>query len=159
MSHLSSFSVGGVVVDAGHRKRLKFEDDAAYLESINQMATGASVVVTVEEEKPHRSKTWEQVKYWWAVVIPLVADHCGMSDRQAHISLLGEKFGYVEGLGGKLVPVEPSMSDLSVEKMTELISWVLDWAPAELEIIVPPPDKNWRQNAERIRRERGGHAA
>lgn len=152
MASLSRFSVGGTVTDDG---RIMPDDRREFRSLSAQMAIGLRVTITVEEDKEPRSKTWEQVKYWWAVPIPLVAEHCGMSDRQAHVALLGECFGYVVGFGGHVVPAEPSMADLPIEKMTHLITWVLDWAPATLEVIVPPPDKNWKQHAESIRRQRG----
>jgi hypothetical protein len=156
---LSSFQLGAAVQEKDGQHRLVFEDANLYREFVNSKGIGERLIVTFEEDKEHRSKSWEQCKYWWAVPVQLVAEHCGMTDRQANTAMLGECFGYVDGLGGKPVAAEPSLADLSVEKMTQLIEWVLDWCPAALEIICPPPDKNWKKNAERIRKERRRHAA
>jgi hypothetical protein len=154
MLPLSSFQVAGVVEDRGHCKRVKFDDDVEYLKLMQRMATGSCVVVTVEEEKAHRSKTWPQVKYWKGHVCPLVGEHCGYTDKQADLMLLGEKFGYIDIGGGHQIPKVTSIADLSVEEMTELIEWALDWVPATLEVILLPPDKNWKLTQKDVRRGR-----
>lgn len=154
-----SYQIGATVIDKGHRQALKFEDEANYLAFVNRLGVGQALIVTIEEDKPHRAKTWEQCKYWFAVPVALVADHCGMTEQQTSHALLGECFGYIDGPTGKPVPVEPSVAALSVEKMTDLINWVLDWGPAALEIIIPPPDKQWKEHADRIKRELRGRVA
>lgn len=153
MAPLSYFSIGGTTVDAGHRLRIKFDDDAEYMRLVARMGVGVSVSVTVEEEKAHRSKTWPQVKYWKGHVCPLVAEHCGYTEKQADLVLLGEKFGYVD-VGDRQLPRITSIADLSIEEMTELIEWALDWVPATLEIILLPPDKNWKVTQREVRRGR-----
>lgn len=141
------------------RKALRFEDREFYNRSVDTLTVGERYDVTIDKHKAYRKKTHEQVKYWWAVPIPLLAEHCGETDKQMHRDLMVECFGTETNAFGKVVPIEPSMTDLTVEKMKHLIDWVLDWAPAELEVIIPPPDKNWRQHAEQIRKQRRGHAA
>lgn len=103
------------------------------------------VTLTLTEGRQKRSKTYEQVKYWWAVPVPLIADHCGYTEAQMHYALMGEWSGYVDGPNGHPIPVKPSLADLSVEEANALIDWVLVWAPSELGVIVPEPNKNWRR--------------
>lgn len=146
---LSSFTVGAVVAETAGRKRLELQDHDLYRDYLNDFGVGVSVTVTVEEEKAHRPKTHEQVKYWFGHVCHHVSEHCGMTKEQASHYMLGECFGYFDGPGGIQIPNEPSVSALSVEKMTDLISWVLDWAPAFLEVVLLPPDKNWKQHSDR----------
>ena len=157
MAPVSSFTVGGVVVDSGHKNRIQFDDVAQYLAFVNRMAVGAAVVITVEEEKAHVSKTWPQVKYWKGHVCPVVGEHLGYTEKQADLVLLGEKFGYVDDAGR--IPKVTSIKDLSVEQMTELIEWALDWVPATLECILLPPDKNWKLTQREIRKGRRSRAA
>jgi hypothetical protein len=93
---------------------------------------------------PKRGKTHDQLAYWFAVPVPLIAEHCGYTERQMHYALLGECFGYSPGPMGTPIPNKPSIADCTVEEVTHLIEWVLTWAPTELGVIVPEPDKDWR---------------
>lgn len=150
---LSSFELAMTVEDLGHRKRLRYLDAGAAMYYVNQLAVGASIIGTFREESAHRSKSLPQVKYWKGCVCPFVADHCGTSEKQAELALLGAKFGYIEGPGGHEIPMVTTIKDFSVEEMTELISWALDWVPAELEIVLPHPDKEWKEHEAEIRRQ------
>ena len=116
-------------------------DMARYVKTLK----GKRVVVAVTEFKETRSQA--QNRFWWAKPVPLCANHCGYTDSQMHYALLGECFGYVDGPGGKPIPVKPSSSDLSVEEFAQLITWVLDWAPSELGVFIPEPDWDWRAKA------------
>jgi hypothetical protein len=113
-------------------------DLARYVKTLK----GKHVTVVVTEHKATRSQ--KQSRYWWAVAVPLCADHCGYTPSQMHYALLGEWGGYVDGPGGKPIPVKPSSSELTVEEFGQLITWILDWAPSELGVFVPEPDWNWR---------------
>jgi hypothetical protein len=154
---LSSLQIGATCEPAGARKRLRLVDESVYSDFVDGLVLGGCYTVTIEEEVDHDPKTWEQIKYWFAVPVPLVMEHTGMTDQQASHALLGECFGYIRAFG-KDIPKEPSVAALSKSKMTHLIDWVLDWLPAELEIVCPPPDKDWRLHAERIRKDRRSHA-
>lgn len=148
--NLTRFEIGGTITDG----RVLPDDIPEMRRLATEMGDGLRVVITVEGEKEHRPKSDEQRRYWFAVPVALLAEHCGMSDRQSSHAMLGECFGYVDGPCGKPVPVEPSFADLTVDKASRAIDWALDWLPAEFEIICPPPDKNWRQHADTIRRQR-----
>jgi len=80
-------------------------------------------------------------KYWWAVPVPMLADHCGYTDVQMHYALMNECFGYTLGPKGVQIPNQPHSAHLSFEKWRRLIDWVLVWAPTELDVRVPPPTK------------------
>lgn len=113
-------------------------DRAALARAVRQMKDGP-VVVSIGPLKSKRSVS--QNAYWWAVPVPMLAEYCGETPNRMHYQLLGECFGYTEGLGGKPVPVKPSSSDLSVEEFKQLIDWVLTWAPTELGVVIPAPDE------------------
>lgn len=80
-------------------------------------------------------------KYWWAVPVPLLADHCGYTDAQMHYALLEECFGFIIGPCGVRIPNQPQSSYMSFEKWRHLIDWVLVWGPTELGVAIPPPHK------------------
>lgn len=135
--NLLEFSIGATLT-AEHR--LMF-DRRVYWHQLRRMKPGRKTVTITSGEK--RSKTYQQVKYWWAVPVELCADHCGYTPAQMNTALLGECFGYVDGPTGHAVPAKPSLADLSVEEANHLIDWVLIWAPSQLDVTVPEPDKDW----------------
>jgi hypothetical protein len=101
------------------------------------------VHVTVQAERPKRSL--DQLRYWWAVPVKDIADHCGYTPSQMHYALLGECFGYTAGPLGQAVPVKPSSSELSTAEFSQLIEWVLTWAPSELGVSLEPPQAWWER--------------
>ena len=84
-------------------------------------------------------RTLDQNKFWWAVPVRILAEHCGYTDTQMHYALLGECFGYGAGPVGHDVPNKPSSKELTVEEFRQLIDWVLVWAPSELGVLIPEP--------------------
>lgn len=123
---------------------LRLERDAV-LSAIRQLPPKTErVVVTIAPLQ--RARSLRQNAYWWAVVVPLLAEHCGYTPTQMHYALLGECFGYIDaetvaGRRLRAVPVEPSSSALTVEQFTHLIEWVLTWAPTELGVVIPEPNE------------------
>lgn len=152
---LELYEFGATVAEGvSGRRRLVFDDEADYRRAIGELAVGLRVTVSVGEEQDGRPKSDKQRGYWFAVPVPLCADHCGSTDKQMSRDMMAECFGYEQNRFGKLVPIESSFAALTVTKAKELIDWMLDWAPRELGVIVPPPDKDWKKHAEAIRRER-----
>lgn len=125
----------GWVTDDGRLELLDNERDRRR----RYLATLAGRPVEVVVRKVREQRSIDQNKYWWAVPIPLLAEHCGYTDTQMHYVLLGECFGYVVGPTGKGVPNVASSSNLSVEEFTKLIDWVLIWGPTEMGVYIPPP--------------------
>lgn len=95
------------------------------------------VVMREVEKKDVR----QMQKYWWAVPVPLLADHCGYTDAQMHYALLEECFGYEIGPRGVRIPNQPQSSYMSFAKWRRLIDWVLVWGPTEMHVDIPPPTK------------------
>lgn len=152
---LEIYEFAATVADGVYgRRRLVFDDEADYRRLIGGLPQGLRLTVKLEEEQDRRPKSDKQRGYWFAIPVPLCADHCGNTDKQMSRDMMGECFGYEMNRFGKLVPIESSFAALSVTKAKELIDWVLDWAPRELGVRVPPPDKDWKKHAEAIRMER-----
>lgn len=123
----------GFVDDSGH---FALDDRKGFISATADFK-GKEVELVLREWK--RPRTLNQNRYWWAVPVKILAAECGYTPSQMHYALLGECFGYTEGPTGKAVPVKPSSSELNVGEFTKLIEWVLDWAPAELNCVIPPP--------------------
>lgn len=134
----------GFVDDQG---KFSLDDRRGFQTWIKQFA-GKEVLVTVAEKRSRR--TLDQLDYWWAVPVKLLADELGYTPNQMHYALLGEWGGYRTGPTGQPVPNVPSSGELNAKQMAELIDWVLTFAPAELGIVIPPPDptkkRRWRKD-------------
>jgi hypothetical protein len=103
----------------------------------------ASVDITVRKHSSKRSN--QQNKYYWGVVIPILADYFGHDNAEDMHSDLKEKFNPIESkvkpgkiIGGtttKMSTVEFYGADDSY------VERVCRWAASEYQIYVPPPKK------------------
>jgi hypothetical protein len=128
------------VDDAGH---FAIDNREAFRRYVAAKFKGQEITVTVERKK--RSRTLDQNAYWYAVPVKILSDELGYTPSQMHYALLGEYGGYKSGPTGQAVPNIASSSDLSTEDFAKLIDWVLDWAPSQLNIVIPPPDPKWKE--------------
>lgn len=143
-----------VVALVNQRKRIQFRDEDDYRRQVDTLVPGLCLTVRIEEEQDSRPKSDKQRGYWFAVPVPILADEIGCSDKEASRDLMGECFGYEMNRFGKLAAVESSFAALTVTKANELIDWVQDWGPRHYNVIIPPPDKDWKKHAATIQRER-----
>lgn len=134
---MNAFTCSAVVVDG------KVELARSSREQMNRWASsmgdGLVLTIKVSEYKPKRSL--DQNAYWWAEPVTRIAAELGYTKNQMHYVLLGEYGGYVEGPRGQVVPKVASSSELNKQQFSDLITWVLDWAPRELGIVVKTPEQ------------------
>jgi hypothetical protein len=81
-----------------------------------------------------RVRSGAQNRYYWAVVVPLIADHCGYDHQEMHEAL---KFRYLQTHEGPMPRVR-STADLSTAEFTEYIDAVRRLA-AEMGCVIPGP--------------------
>ncbi|HZL92491.1 MAG TPA: hypothetical protein VFB99_02565 [Vicinamibacterales bacterium] len=132
---------GAFVDDTGV---LALDAPKAFKQYVAAKFKGRDVTITIARKR--RQRSLDQNGYWWAVPVQILADELGYTPSQMHYTLLGEYGGYLPGLKrGTVMPKIASSSELSTVEFAALIDWVLDWAPSELNIVIPPPDPEWRQ--------------
>lgn len=102
---------------------------------------GDEIVIKVVKRRSQRST--EQNSYWWAVVIPLLSEHCGYTHDEMHEALKA-KFLSQEDLTRGLVKIG-STAKLEPGPFAELVDKVILWAAEDLGVVIPLPDKRWRQ--------------
>lgn len=94
------------------------------------------VVITI---KPYRkSRSNNQNKYYWGVVIAILSDEIGYSTEEMH-EALKYKFLLVDNY--KEIPTVRSTSDLSTIEFEEYMTNVRQWASADLQIYIPLPNE------------------
>lgn len=89
---------------------------------------------------PISERSAEQLAYWFAVPVRLVAERTGYTKAQAHVLLVMNCFGVIhDKTTGRQIPVQPSTGALTVTHMSELIKWVRPWALKTYGLTIPPP--------------------
>jgi hypothetical protein len=130
-----------------HRQRL--------LEVTRAWPEGTEFEVRVRR---HRARISDlQRAYWWAVIVPMVAEQTGDDEDSTHEDLKrvfkhcfpsvrkvwrNKKTGKRRQLTRRL-----SLTDLNTKQMTELIDSARKWAGEFLGVEIPPPDPAWRERA------------
>ena len=101
---------------------------------------GKRVRVTVKTEARPKSRT--QLGYWWAVIIPILAEHFGYREWEyeaVHDAVMRE----LRGLKPEPNPLKlrVSMAELSHEQVSELIEDARHWALTEHGCVIPDANR------------------
>lgn len=97
---------------------------------------GKTVEVTAENRR--KSRSGEQNAYYWAVVVKMIADHCGYRT-QEEVQGVHEELRRKFLTGHGPLGVTPSTAILSTEEFSEYLEAVRRWAADELSIYIPEP--------------------
>lgn len=128
---------------------LKIAHRAYLVEGYRDWPEGADVTITVTRARPKLSDL--QRGYWFAVVVPIIADYTGDEADSVHHDLMtkyGPKVTHrwknkITGRWRKRTR-RPSIMSLTTKQMTEVIDLVRrDFGNDGVEI--PEPDPLWRQ--------------
>ncbi len=95
--------------------------------------------VEIEFRKRRTKRSNQQNKYWWGVVIPLLAEHCGYSHDEMHEAIKAKFLG-TEDMSRGLLRIG-STTKLSTLEFAELTDRVIVWAAGELGVVIPQPDR------------------
>jgi hypothetical protein len=97
---------------------------------------GKRVTVTVEKEKRKRSN--QQNKYYWGVVLQLIAEHTGEDPENIHEALKAH-FAPKHVVGNIVIP--SATRYLDTIDFSLFIEKVRRWAAEELNINIPDPNE------------------
>lgn len=132
---------GGSIVDG--QLKISMAERTAIKRWCATFKTGQQVDITIKKHR--KDRTSDQNRYYWGVVIPILADYFGHDNAEDMHSDLKEKFNPVESkiqpgkmIGGtttKMSTVEFMAADDSyVERIAR-------WAATEYQLFIPPPKK------------------
>lgn len=93
-------------------------------------------LVEVVVRKRVKKRTDEQNAYYWAVVIPILAQHFGYNEEEMHVALR-LKFLRREGE----LATARSTTELSTIEFVDYVDRIVVWAAMEYEVVIPPPTK------------------
>ena len=121
--------------DCDPKGRIAFDDPQAVVRYCRAKHAGTRVDVTIRARKAQRSD--RQNRYWWGVVIPLLAEHCGYTDDEMHEALKAKFLG-TEDLSRGLLRIG-STKKLGTKAFADLVDRVTVWAAQDLGVMIPPP--------------------
>lgn len=140
---LDAFTVGAVVI----KGRVHVLDRDVFDLRLAEFPDGLCLDLTLASDDGKPSARQQQLRFWWAVVVPICARHFNTSDRQMSRDLLSERFGFEWSAFQQLVPVKASLSTLSADEMSGLLEWVRGEFAEAHDLAIPVPDKDWRKRA------------
>ncbi|GAB3278163.1 hypothetical protein GCM10027347_52380 [Larkinella harenae] len=97
--------------------------------------------ISIKQERDSVSKA--QRGYYWAVVVPTLADFCGYEVEEMHEilkSMFNAERKYIE-LTGKWIKVVKSTEELDTAEYAHYLTRILRWAAQTLACYVPEPSK------------------
>ena len=84
--------------------------------------------------KRRSQRSIEQNRYYWGVIVEILADHFGYNPEEMHEAL---KFHFLKSHEDKLVTVK-STAKLSTDEFARYINQIVIWAATEYQIFIPP---------------------
>lgn len=102
--------------------------------------------------KVGKAKSWSQVKTHWGLAVEMIRQAmidkgwaiCGVAPNKNMIhDILTKACGGVGDLGEVV-----RLSEMTTAHACQYFENIRDWAATQLNIVIPDPDPNWRQQAE-----------
>jgi len=97
---------------------------------------GQKVEIIVRKRRSKRSD--QQNRYYWGVVVQILAEHCGYSPEEMHEALKEKFLGTWERDEHGLVK-RKSTTTLSVDEFIRYTNEVIRWAAENLTVYIPDP--------------------
>ena len=97
---------------------------------------GQKVEIVVRKRRSKRSD--QQNRYYWGVVVQILADHCGYSPEEMHEALKEKFLGTQERDEHGLIKMR-STAVLSKDEFVRYTNEVMRWAAENLTIYIPDP--------------------
>jgi hypothetical protein len=104
----------------------------AYLGSLE----GLEVEVVVRKKRSKRSD--QQNRYYWGVVVKMIADHCGYTPEEMHEALKFKVLGSESPDDHGLVKIR-STAALSTDEFSQYVNKVVQFAAMSLGVFIPDP--------------------
>jgi len=102
-----------------------------------------SGVYKVTLQKIKDSRSLNQNKYYWAVVVSVLASEVGYFKDEMHMVLRRKFLGYTRTnpITGEQEMFAKSTTDLNTQEMEEYLEAIRVWAISELDIYIPLPNE------------------
>lgn len=99
---------------------------------------GKQIVVTVKRWRPQRTNP--QNKWYWSVIVGMIADYMGEDDPEVVHNLLRQKFLYrIVEIGGEKEKALISTPTLTTAEFSEYCEKIRRWSAQFLSLYIPDP--------------------
>lgn len=115
--------------------KLILDDPSGYLVKVASLE-GKKVELTLKKSQSIRSTRAN--RYYWGVVIKVIADHCGYMPEELHEAL---KFKFLSDkcMDDKGLVKIGSTASLSTDEFIQYTNKVVMWAAQDLQVYIPDP--------------------
>jgi hypothetical protein len=117
--------------------KLLLDDPSRYLVQLSKLE-GKKIELTLKKSQSTRST--QSNRYYWGVVVKILADHCGYDSDELHEALkfkfLSEKIMDDKGL----VKIG-STARLNTDEFIQYTNKVVIWAATTLQVFIPDPSQ------------------
>lgn len=119
-------------------RRLYFHDRPGFDAWVAAQKDGLAVRVTVKRKR----RSARANAYYWAVVVPMVADHTGFTEEETHEALKALHLGReVKDLAGREIVCTKSSATLDSKEFGEYVDRCIAFAATELGVAIAPADR------------------
>jgi len=117
--------------ESGHH--IEFEHLAQYKAYLSGIKDDTQLEIRIKKYIQKRSNP--QNRYYWKIVVNMVADHCGMTPQEAHEGL---KWMFLKERG-EYMPTVKSTAKLTTKEFVDYIEQCVIWAAQFLSVVIPDP--------------------
>lgn len=129
-----------VVAEVRGQKRLTFTAERRYRAFVDAQGIGTELRVRIDE--PKKTRTVDQLRYWFGVPMAILSEKTGYTKLQCHYLCLSLCFGFVvDPQTGREIPAVPFSRGLTTKQFGELIEWCPAWAHETFGVTIPLPNK------------------
>lgn len=143
MAAVSDLVVGSAEIRGG---KLYIRNRKAFDLQIAQLREGWELEVTVKRQRATRSQ--QQNRYWWGVVIHMLSEHTGYTPDEMHdfckMKFIPKRLAVCDGNG--VIQDEfvtgGSTREMNTIEFGEFMEAVREWAAETLDCVIPDPDSD-----------------
>lgn len=92
-------------------------------------------------KKRKRTRTLNQNRYYWGVIVKLLSNHTGYSDDEMHEALKSLFLSHPMQLASRNISVNKSTASLSTKEFEDYMDQIRGWAQVELNCYIPLPNE------------------
>jgi len=120
------------------RGTIKWKDPVK-LSGVLSSLNGQDVNVAI---KPHRnSRSYNQNRYYWGVIISILADFTGYSKDEMHEVLKGKFLSDEKEIAGEQIRFSYSTAELNTVEFEQYLTDIREWASVKLGLFIPLPNE------------------
>jgi len=115
--------------------KLRFERPERWLVALSKLE-GKKVELVLRKRRSQRSES--QNRYYWGVIVEILASHCGYTSEEMHEALKVKFLGSAHEDERGLIRVRSSAA-LSIDEFIRYTNEIVRWAAETLGVFIPDP--------------------